>query len=388
MMKKFFLSPLLLVLTITLFAQQSTRSIDSLLLDAQFEKVIIEVEKALRFTSDSHQRVILENKKAEALNRAGKIDEAQRLLEHLASQSLPPTLQVITQMNLGFLFLNQGRNDLAYTKLHEALDVAENENLLNSVEGAQLLSYLGNLYLATGKYAQAEEQLGMALSIREKLAERNPELIAASYNDLGLVYSVRDANKALDFYEKALATYERLHGKDHPKTAIAHTNIGFAYRTLELYGDAVINFESALKTWEKIHPGPHPTKAFVLFNLGQTYLNTGNNGSARSYYDNALTMYRESYGRKHPAIATVLNAIGNLNVSEGKFLEGLEFFQQALISNTGDFENATLSANPGLKNYYSGNTLLFTLLHKAEALESRFFGKTLKFDDLALATKT
>ena len=206
MMKKFFLSPLFLVFAVTLFAQQPTRSIDSLLLDAQFEKVIIEVEKALRSTSDPHQRVILENKKAEALNRAGKSDEAQRLLEHIASQSLPPTLQVITQMNLGFLFLNQGRNDLAYTKLHEALDVAENENLLNSVVGAQLLSYLGNLYLATGKYAQAEEQLGMALSIREKLAEPNPELIAASYNDLGLVYSVRDANKALDFYEKALET--------------------------------------------------------------------------------------------------------------------------------------------------------------------------------------
>ena len=186
-----------------------------------------------------------------------------------------------------------------------------------TLEGAQFLSYLGNLYLATGKYAQAEEQLGMALSIRENLVNKNSELIAASYNDLGLVYSVRDAKKALDYYEKALEIYEKIHGKDHPKTAIANTNIGFVYRTLELYGDAVNNFESALAIWEKIYPQPHPTKAFVLFNLGQTYLKIGNEKSAAGYYERALKMYQESYGKKHPGIATVLNAMGSLKVSAG-----------------------------------------------------------------------
>ena len=47
-----------------------------------------------------------------------------------------------------------------------------------------------------------------------------------------------------------------------------------------------------------------------------------------------------------------------------------------------------MSVNPALKNYYSGNTLLFSLLNKAEALEARYFGKTLKFDELAMAVKT
>ena len=249
------------------------------------------------------------------------------------------------------------------------------------------MSYLGNLYLATGKYAQAEEQLGMALSIRENLVNKNSELIAASYNDLGLVYSVRDAKKALDYYEKALEIYERIHGKNHPKTAITNTNIGFVYRTLELYGDAVNNFESALATWEKIYPQPHPTKAFVLFNLGQTYLKIGNETSAAGYYERALKMYQESYGKKHPGIATVLNAIGSLKVSSGDFDAALANFQQALISNVRDFNNSNVSSNPALKNYYSGNTLLFSLLNKAEALEARYFGKTLKFDELALAVK-
>ncbi|HZI26440.1 MAG TPA: CHAT domain-containing tetratricopeptide repeat protein [Chryseolinea sp.] len=361
---------------------------DSLLLDSQFDEAILEAERGLKSTSDQKQKVILENKRAEALMRAGRLDEAERQLDSIVLKALPPDLLAITQTNQGFLFLSQGRNDLALSKFQEAILVMEKENMQNSLEGARLLSYLGSLYLATGKYAQAEEQLGMALSIREKLVSENSELIAASYNDLGLVYNVRDANKALDYYEKALEIYERIHGKNHSKTAIANTNIGFTYRTLELYGDAVTNFESAIATWEKIYPQPHPTKAFILFNLGQTYSKIGDEKSTENYYALALKMYRESYGKKHPAIATVLNAIGSLKVSQGKFTEGLNVFQQALISNVGNFENATISVNPTLKNYYSGNTLLYSLLNKAEALEARYFGKTLKFKELALAAKT
>ncbi len=286
------------------------------------------------------------------------------------------------------MYLNQGRNDLALKALQSALSNIEKENKQNTLEAAQILSHLGNLYLTTGKYTQAEEQLDMALAIRESLVEKNSELIAASYNDLGLVYSITDADKALDHYEKALAIYEKLHGKNHPKVAIANTNIGFIYRTLELYGDAINNFESALAVWEKIYPQAHPTKAFILFNLGQTYLKIGNEKSAEGYYERALKMYEESYGKKHPGIATVLNAIGSLKLSSGKFDDALYYYQRALISNVRDFNDANRSVNPSLKNYYSGNTLLFSLLNKAEALEARYLGKSLKFDELVLATKT
>ena len=386
--KSIFCFALFIAFVTNCVAQDAIQAIDSLLFDSQFDRALALADKVLTSTANQNQRAVLENKKSEVLIRAGRFEEAERLLESIGLRPLPSHLQAVTQTNQGFLYLNQGRNDLALSKLQEALAIVEKESRQNTVDGAQLLSYLGNLYLATGKYTQAEQQLGMALSIRENLVNKNSELIAASYNDLGLVYSTTDANKALDHYEKALEIYEKIHGKDHPKVAIANTNIGFVYRTLELYGDAVNNFESALATWEKIHTQPHPTKAFILFNLGQTYLKMGNEKSAEGYYDRALKMYQESYGKKHPAIATVLNAIGSLKMSEGKFDESLEVFQQALISNVRDFDESNLRVNPALKNYYSGNTLLFSLLHKAEGLEARYFGKSLKFEELTLAAKT
>jgi CHAT domain-containing protein/Tfp pilus assembly protein PilF len=369
-------------------AQDPLQSIDSLMFDSQFDHAIEYIDKVLQNTSNQTQRTVLENKKAEAMIRAGRIEEAESQLERISAKQLSFALQVITQTNRGFLYLNQGRNDLALTTLQEALLIIEKENQQNTLEGAQILSYLGSLYLTTGKYVQAEEQLSMALVIRENLVKENSELIAASYNDLGLVYSVTDANKALDHYEKALTIYERIHGKDHSKIAITNTNIGFVYRTLELFGDAINNFESALAIWEKIHPQSHPTKAFILFNLGQTYLKMGNEKSAEGYYNRALKMYHESYGRKHPGIATVLNAIGSLKRSSHQYDEALEYYQQALVANVSDFNESTLDLNPEIKNYYSGNTLLFSLLNKAEALEARHFGKSLKFSELTLAVRT
>lgn len=372
--KKYFFSVICCWACFVCVAQQDIRTIDSLLYDSQFDLAIEKVDIILKKISNPDQRTILENKKAEVLIRSGKFEEAEQQLQGIILKPLSSTLQVITETNQGFLYLNQGRNDLALTTFQHALGTIEKNNRQNSLEGAQILSYLGNLYLATGKYAQAEEQLRMALTIRESLVKENSELIAASYNDLGLVYSTTDANKALDHYEKALVIYEQIHGKSHPKIAIANTNIGFVYRTMEFFGDAVNNFESALSIWEKIYPQSHATKAFILFNLGQTYLKMRDEKSAEAYYARALKMYQDSYGRKHPGLATVLNAIGSLKLSSGKYDVALAYFQQGLISNVSDFNESNENANPVLKNYYSGNTLLFSLLNKSEALEARYLG--------------
>lgn len=370
-------------------AQNPINSIDSLLLDSHYDQAVIEADNQLRQKSlDQTQQIILENKKGEALIRAGKFDEAEKHLKNVTLKALSPYQQAITQTNMGFLYINQGRNDVALQSLQAALSNIEKEKKQNTLEAAQILSHLGNLFLTTGKYVQAEEQLVMALAIRENLVKENSELIAGSYNDLGLVYSITNADKALDHYEKALVIYEKLHGKNHPKIAIANTNIGLINRKLELYGDAINNLESALTIWEKIHPQPHPTKAFVLFNLGQTHLNMRNEKSAEGYYDRALKIYEVSYGKKHPEIASVLNAIGSVKLSSGNFDDALHYYQLALISNVSDFNAEVLKSNPRLKNFYNGNTLLFSLLNKAETLEIRYFRKSLKFEELILATKT
>ncbi len=394
--KKNFLLALFLLSSLVLHAQSlkvsDLNQADILLLDSKYKEAIGWIDSELTKTKNAKIGAILENKKAEALIRLGELDEANKLLNDLeirvSTLKESAFLNALIKTNEGFLYLNQGRNDNALEALQLAQNGFDQTKNQNCLEAAQALSYLGQVYLTTGKLAKAEEQMLMSLSIRQKILPQKHELIAASYNDLGFAYSQIDNDKALTNYELALSMYEQLHGKDHPKIAIVNTNMGAIYRNLELYGDAVNNFDNALKIWEKIYPNAHPTKAFVLFNLGRTNQKMGDQKAALAYYEKALTMYRAVYGTKHPEIASVLNYIGNLNVSQRAYKDALLNYQEAINANTISFDNKDISENPKASDFYNGNTLLYSLEFKAQALEAQYFGKTLKLSDLESALKT
>ncbi len=353
--------------------------IDSLISFANYAEAKSLIQTIGELTSSP----LLLNKSAEISILQGNLDEAESILNTVKRED--SFIQAITQTNLGFLYLNKARNDLAMENLQQALTIFRDSGKQNSQEAAQCLSHLSSLYLSTGKLNQAEETGLMSLQIRQTSNGGNSEAIAASYNDLGLVYSQTDVDKALEFYEKALAVYEKLHGKDHPKIAIANTNIGLMYLQLKLYGDAVNNFESALSIWQKVYPNGHPSQAVVLLNLGRTYTQMGDQKAAQAYFEKALLIYRSSYGNKHPDIASLLNQMGTLKLGNNNYQEALESFQEAIIANSPTFNNKTITANPTVTDFYNGKVLLYSLRSKAKALEAQHFGKTLKLEDLKLA---
>lgn len=327
---------------------------------------------------------------ANEMIRDGKLDSAEKLLAEIETRpqnSNGPARAFLLNAK-GSLNLNKGRNDLAQENLEQALAIWEQNDLSQSLDAAETQILLGNLYRVTGKYAQAEQQLNMALLIRQSKLPATHESIAAVYNDLGLVYALYDVDKAPTYYEKAQAIYEQIHGKDDPKIAIAKTNTGFLYTRLELYGDAINNLESALAIWNKVYPNAHASKAFVLYNLGQTYEQMKNFENARTYYDKASKMYEDVYGKKHPDIARVNNSMGNLEAADNQFEKALACFQKALSANHADFDETDPATNPSVAGYYDGNVLLYSLLFKAEALENQYFKKTLRFKDILLAIRT
>ncbi|MDQ2656875.1 MAG: CHAT domain-containing protein, partial [Bacteroidota bacterium] len=359
-------------------------NIDELILTSRFEEAM----ELLEDFSRERPSMLAEIKKSEILTRQGKFADAQSALAAIQARLLRQPdhfLQGITDTNLGFLQLNRGRGDLAEESLQHGLRELESAGKIDSPETAATLSYLGLVYMSHGKYAQAQEHLHRALTIRQKAVTNRDAFLAANYNDLGLAYSQTDKDRALDFYEQARASYRDLYGEKDPRIAIVSINLGILYRDLELYGDAINHFEKALSIWNTVHKDANPAKAIALYNLGQTYLRLHDEKSAADLYDQSLRMYRQCYGNKHPEIASVLNAIGNLQLAHGQFDEALTSYQAALEANVIDLVEADPKVNPALENYYSGTRLLHTLLFKAEAFESRYTRKTLKFADLQAA---
>jgi CHAT domain-containing protein/Tfp pilus assembly protein PilF len=318
----------------------------------------------------------------DSLIRSGKFTEAESALKNIQGD------QALIRTHYGLLYMAQNRYDLALDNLQEAINSFEKENRSGSLEAAEALVHLGNVYRSTGKYIQAQEHLNRALLIRQEKLPATHELIAAVYNDLGLAYIEVDRDKSIDYYEKALETYRKLHGEDDPKIAIANTNLGIVYAKDKLYGDAITYYETALKIWEKVYSRPHPNKALVLMNLGQTYSSMGDQKAALAFYEKSLTMYEAASGKKHPEVAFVQNLLGNEKLAQEKFDEALTHYQKALEANIPDFTNSSILQTPSTKEFYNGRQLLFSLTYKAQALEKKYFGKTLNRKDLLLALTT
>lgn len=364
--------------------------LNQLLSDSRFAEVIDLADKTSAATPLLNLEI--QNKKAEALIRLGKLDDAEKLIQSLSAKAKETKgagkQQAILQITTGFLRLNQGRIDLAIEELQSAIEKLNSENQTRSLELADALAHLGNVYRTSAKSSQAEEHLLHALSIRQEKLPANHELIAASYNDLGLIYTQINIDKSYQYYNMALTMYEKLHGKDHPKIAITNTNLGFLNQTDKQYGDAIVYYNTALATWEKIYVQPHPNKALVLMNLGQTYSTMGNTATALEFYNKALAMYQSTQGNKHPDVAYVLNLIGNEKLAQKKYEEALLYYQKAIIANLPDFNTEDIEINPTRFNFYNSMQLLNSLMYKAEAFETRHLSKTLKVKDLVLALST
>ena len=317
---------------------------------------------------------------------AGDYNKAETLIKSLDSGKwVSSKNKAIFLTNSGALYLNKGRQDLALEKLQEAYTIYQQTRTDHTKEAATCLSWISLTYNASGKYNQAEANGLIALQLRQTLFGEQSEDVAASYNDLGLVYSQMDPDKALEYYEKALAVYQKLHGNDHPKIAIANSNIGGLYRQIELFGDAINNLEAASKIWLKIYPGGHPNLAFVYRNLGQTYVKMENSALALTYFEKALDQYRKSFGQKHPDIASTLNQIGAVHLNQQFYDKALDDFQQAIVANVPSFNQADVGVNPPIHEFYNPTVLLYSLMLKAQGLEGRHFGKTLRLSDLKLA---
>lgn len=355
-------------------------TIDSLILVANYEEAQRWIDTQLS-QQPSHKALLL-NKLAEVRIGQGAINEAEKILNELAG-SEKEKANYFT--NLGALYQNKGRNDLAIDNLQKAFDAFRQQQEVASRDLARCLSLLSLTFSASGKYSQAEEYGVIALQMRQQLFGSEHETVAASYNDLGLVYSLADPDKALAYYDKALAIYQKLHGGGHPKIAIINTNMGALYIQLKLYGDAIANFETALSIWKEIYPNGHPNEAFVLRNLGRTYVLLGNHSSAHQYFTQALERYKQAYGEKHPDIASTFNQIALLEITDQQYAKSLASIQEAFIANIPQFNSKNVSGSIPVSAYYNSNVLLYSLQLKAKAFEEMHYGKSLKFSDLKSA---
>ena len=166
----------------------------------------------------------------------GKEDEAIAILQKVEDKNS------INYLNLlGEAYLRKGLYEEARETFEKAEYLQETKADHDELQLADTYGFIANLHYATGNNQLSLQYHFKALDLRQKANDIMG--IAATTNDIGLVYSKSNPEKALDYYEKALEDYLKIYGREDERVVTAYVNIGFAHSNLGDYPAAHKNFD-------------------------------------------------------------------------------------------------------------------------------------------------
>jgi Tfp pilus assembly protein PilF len=253
--------------------------LDSTLRD--FAKRYKQLEEDLeRYTSDDPEVAAL-REQARAALEAGEFDRAEQLLNDASAKDLAAAERqesVARQRRLSAARSKANNADLKWTQFayREAAEYYRQAAALVPVEaGEQRAEYLnqqGHALYEAGDYRHAEGPLTQALAIREQALGPEHPKVAASLNNLAVLYYAQGQDaKAEPLYQRSLATLEKALGPEHPHVAASLNNLAGLHRDQGRYAKAEPLYQRSLAIWEKALGPEHPDVAQSLNNLAALY---------------------------------------------------------------------------------------------------------------------
>ncbi len=163
------------------------------------------------------------------------------------------------------------------------------------------MSDLADLTHSLGEYEKAIQYYEQALANDLKsLGEDHPN-VAINRNNLGAAWdSLGQYKKAIDYYEQALASDLKTYGEDHPGVAIDRNNLGMAWHALGEYKKAIVYLELALASDLKTFGEDDPQVATYRNNLAGAWYALGEYKKANAYLEQALASFEKVLGANHP----------------------------------------------------------------------------------------
>jgi tetratricopeptide (TPR) repeat protein len=198
-------------------------------------------------------------------------------------------------------------------------------------ELATSLDRLGRLYLAQGRYGEAEPLLQKALRLRCRLLDKEHPDVAASLNNLaGLYKSQGRYPEAEPLFQRSLNILEQQLGENHPDVASSLNNLAILYQSQGRYPEAEPLFLQSLSIRKRQLGENHPDVANSLNNLADLYYSQGRYSEAEPLFQRSLTIREQQLGENHPDVAIGLNNLAGLYYSQGRYPEAEPLFQRSL----------------------------------------------------------
>ncbi|WP_085575993.1 tetratricopeptide repeat protein [Streptomyces sp. 13-12-16] len=147
---------------------------------------------------------------------------------------------------------------------------------------------------------------------------------------------------ALHAHQRALTTYERVLGADHPDTLASRNHLAGAYQAAGDLGRAIPLFEQTLTDVERVLGADHPDTLASRNNLAGAYRAAGDLGRAIPLFEQTLTDRVRVLGADHPSTLTSRNNLAVAYDAAGDLGRAIPLYEQTLT----DAERVLSSGNP------------------------------------------
>uniref|UniRef100_A0A8C2Q4W1 Kinesin light chain n=1 Tax=Cyprinus carpio TaxID=7962 RepID=A0A8C2Q4W1_CYPCA len=158
---------------------------------------------------------------------------------------------------------------------------------------------------------------------------------SSSFKSIPLIYHDirKDQNKykeAASLLNDALAIREKTLGRDHPAVAATLNNLAVLYGKRGKYKEAEPLCKRALEIREKVLGKDHPDVAKQLNNLALLCQNQGKYEEVEYYYQRALEIYQTKLGPDDPNVAKTKNNLASCYLKQGKFKQAETLYKEIL----------------------------------------------------------
>ena len=200
---------------------------------------------------------------------------------------------------------------------------------LASTEGYEQASLAGQRAYERGDYAAAARELEAALrAAREAFAETDPRYLAA-VTDLGRVYVAQGRYRdAEELHRRAVAVCAK-YLPWHPLLAAAASNLAEAFRLQGRYDDAESFYRRALLIRERNFGGDNLLVAESLHNLAETRRAQGEYAEAERLYWRSVMIRSYLQGAAHAELWPTLKGLAEINQALGRPEEAGKLYARA-----------------------------------------------------------
>ena len=348
---------------------------------AKYEQNLFDI--AMRMSRYSGERVSARMQRALELFEAGKVSEANVVLEDAereadaslaefrqAKQLLAAKMENVVR-SIDELMLKasvtladtaiqpEERIEQANSLYKKAIELSR-ECEIDKKKYSKILGYYYSFLKEYAKYDDAMSIVQEKIELDKVVFGENSVEVGECYKNVGEVYNDRaDYANALDYFNRSLEIYFAVHGESHPFVALTYSSIGVVYCMQGKYDTALGYYNKSLEILVGICGEFHQDVAECYNNIGGIYGEYDEYDKSLEYLNKSLGICLAIYGENHQKVAICYNNIAAVYSDLGDYTKALEYYDKSLAIRLAIFgevhpDVAIVCNNIGLEHYYQG----------------------------------